>query len=70
MTPGAGRHQVADIAHGEEVARVATQQQGRVHARVAAADQQGGRLLPGAQRVEQAWRIVEIALLEPLEALQ
>ncbi|MNT49631.1 hypothetical protein D3C72_1864960 [compost metagenome] len=70
MAAGAGRHQVADIAHGEKLARVAAEQQGRVDPRIAAADQQRRRLLAGAQHVEQPWLVVEIALLEAFEALE
>ena len=51
------RHQVGDVAHGEDVAGIATQQHGRVHPRIAAADQQGAGVLAVAQvAVEQGAR--------------
>ncbi|KAG1386303.1 hypothetical protein G6F59_016928 [Rhizopus arrhizus] len=63
-----GRHQVGHIAHGEDGAGVAAQQHGRVHAGIAAADQQGAGVLAVTQVAIQRGRLFVVQLLIALEA--
>jgi hypothetical protein len=63
------RHQVGDVAHSEDVARVAAQQHGRVHPGIAASDQQGAGMLALAQVAVEGRRIFVVLLLEALETV-
>jgi hypothetical protein len=62
-------HQIGDVAHREDVARVAAQQHGRIHPRIAAADQQGAGVLAFAQIAVKRWRVLVVLLLKALEAV-
>src|SRR5690606_8513343 len=61
------RHQVGHVAHGEDIAGIAAQQQGRINPRIAAAYKKGAGILAAAQAAVQRRRVVEVMLLETLE---
>ncbi len=65
-----GRHQIGDIAHDEQLARLRTGERGRMHARIATADNQRAGFLPLLEGIEQTGAIAEVLRLKAAKTLQ